>query len=375
MKTTNPSIPAVLALIVFISIIYINNISAQDHKHTESCSHDQLKVENDHQDHTGHSHGHEADSDEHNHEAEVDEHAGHNHVSATSESGHEGHNHGSEAGVNLSAAQKENAKISLSTAKGGELYRELKVPAEVTLNTDNMAQVSPRTFGIVKQVLVTEGTKVKKGDLLAIIDCPEIGTAKLEFLSALAEVSNSCLNFERAKTIKTNTEKLLKLLKTNPDLDQLRKTSFGDLGENRSRLIGDYAAFIQAQSDFLRLKQLISKRLSSQQDFQKAQTDYKRAAALYEDACDVTAFKVKQDYQENVNKLKVAEFHKNNAARNLQILGVELERISELEKVFSDTGYSSKPEEYFCESCAGLECPPNKRKIPCSILTIHLQQT
>ncbi|MBK8937868.1 MAG: efflux RND transporter periplasmic adaptor subunit [Polyangiaceae bacterium] len=74
-------------------------------------------------------------------------------------------------------------------------------PAEVALNEDKLAHVSPRVGGAVREVKKRLGDVVKKGDVLAILDSKE-----------LAELSGQArAAFERLKLAKSNFERVDKL--------------------------------------------------------------------------------------------------------------------------------------------------------------------
>jgi multidrug efflux pump subunit AcrA (membrane-fusion protein) len=328
----------------------------EQHVHQPGCSHDteEKHATHDHQEHDGHEnhdHATEIPQEKHNNES----HKGHAHEHGSTCSGHD-HDADNSGGVELSKTQIQSAKIQISEAEGGKISNTIKLPAEITLNTDNLAHISPKTYGVVKSVAATEGDKVTKGQVLAIIDCPEIGQAKLDYLAAVANLKNVCLQLNRDKNIRNNSLKLLKFLKKQPDLGELKKINFGELGENRSKLIGKYADYIQAKAEFKRQKLLSKKRLASEQELLRTETAYKQASALYEDAKDSVDFSTKQNYLETINNARVAEFKKNNAARKLHILGTDKKILADLEKIFANDGYNSKDEDYFCSSCIGDTC-------------------
>jgi multidrug efflux pump subunit AcrA (membrane-fusion protein) len=329
-----------------------------EHKHSADCNHSKPKKEHVHQPGCSHDHAeekHQEKHDDHDHES----HKGHDHEHGSSCGGHD-HGANGDGGVELSKSQVQSAKIQISKAGAGKISNTIKLPAEIILNTDNLAHISPKTYGVVKSVAATEGDKVTKNQVLAIIDCPEIGQAKLDYLAAVANLKNICLQLTRDKNIRTNSLKLLKFLKKQPDLSELKKVNFGELGENRSKLIGKYADYIQAKAEFKRQKLLSKKRLASEQELLRTETAYKQSSALYEDAQDSVEFSTKQNYLETINETRVAEFQKNNAARKLHILGTDKKILSDLEKIFANEGYNSKAEDYFCSSCVDDTCTPDK---------------
>lgn len=75
--------------------------------------------------------------------------------------------------VQLSQSEMDEFGIELSIAGSGTLRIEIAVPGEVVVNYDKLAHIAPRFPGVVKQVFKHLGDKVKKGDVLAIIESNE----------------------------------------------------------------------------------------------------------------------------------------------------------------------------------------------------------
>jgi cobalt-zinc-cadmium efflux system membrane fusion protein len=87
----------------------------------------------------------------------------HNHTS------HEGHDHAAEEIV-LSDGMIAKLGLQILEAKGGMVSHSSTFPAEIKLNRDHTAAVSPRYPSIVRQVFAEIGDVVKKGDVLAALE-------------------------------------------------------------------------------------------------------------------------------------------------------------------------------------------------------------
>ncbi len=138
--------------------------AACEHEHEGHEDHDSDQpARAQHEDHSGCSHGHAAPSvvvEKH------DEHAGHNHGPESACGGH-----GEEAG-DLEVSPEMAARIGLKVkaAQGGVVARSVVFPAEILLNRDQTAAVSPRYSSVIRQVFVDVGDEVKKGDVLASLE-------------------------------------------------------------------------------------------------------------------------------------------------------------------------------------------------------------
>ncbi len=345
--------------ICFILFIFIlTTVFAEQHKHSEGCSHAHKNGKHEHYNHEygdkhNHKHGdahHHEHGDKHNHKHDDEHH----------------HEHGgslSDEGIHFNPQQTKNAEIKISKAGKIKISIRKRFPAEVKINEDKTAHLSPVTFGVVKQVYVSEGEKVEKGQPLAILDCPEIGETKLDFLTSLAKIDNILLEFRRARTIAKNTRKLISMLAKEPELDSLRELRLGELGENRSLLIGEYANHKLAKAEFLRQRSLRSKNLSSVQEFENTKTTYKKARAVYEAILDTVKFKIKKELQSKENDLRIANFKRSSAARKLQILGVDKQNIATLEKLFQESSFILKSEDSFCSTCNDKQAINNSNNL------------
>jgi cobalt-zinc-cadmium efflux system membrane fusion protein len=60
--------------------------------------------------------------------------------------------------------------LQIHEAEGGQVSRSVVFPAEIKLNRDRSAAVSPRYASIVRQVFAEIGDAVKKGDVLASLE-------------------------------------------------------------------------------------------------------------------------------------------------------------------------------------------------------------
>lgn len=135
---------------------------------------------------TTHAAGEEKEHDTPNH----DEHA--------EEEGEEGHG---EEIVRLSDAELQEFGITVETAQAGNLNQYIELPGEIILNSDRIAHVVPRVAGIVREVRVTVGDQVKKGQLLAVLESRELANAKASYLAAIERAKLAQANFKREERL------------------------------------------------------------------------------------------------------------------------------------------------------------------------------
>ena len=120
------------------------SIAGHDHgadeaDHDEHAGHDHGADEADHDEHAGHDHGAE--------EADHDEHAGHDHGAEEADHDeHAGHDHGAEeaGGIEITPEMAKKIGIQIHEAEAGSIAKMVTFPAEIKLNRDRAASVSPR---------------------------------------------------------------------------------------------------------------------------------------------------------------------------------------------------------------------------------------
>lgn len=108
-----------------------------------------------HDAHEGHDHG----TVEEDHAGEVTEH-----------DDHEGHDHGTGPQASVHA---EHDELELEVAAGGTVARVVTFPAEIQINRDRAAAVSPKYAGTVRELYAEIGDTVKAGEVLATLESRE----------------------------------------------------------------------------------------------------------------------------------------------------------------------------------------------------------
>jgi cobalt-zinc-cadmium efflux system membrane fusion protein len=241
--------------------------------------------------------------------------------------------------VKLSDADMKKFGIEIAKAGMGKLPVDVSLPGEVAVNEDRIAHVTPRVSGVVNEVRKTLGDHVHAGEVMAVLDSPEMGDAQVAYLDtktaldvakitigltvtkldvakarrdvakmqvdvvkndydlavtnitiakttvdvegAEAEIAET--DFEWQETIHDNTRELLKLLAGNATIDEITDTfKSKPIGENRQRTLKAYAELNFAQAAYKREKTLREKQISSESDYLDAQKGYTVAKAEFE---------------------------------------------------------------------------------------------
>ncbi len=175
----------------------------------------------------------------------------------------EGEEHGHEeeaAGtVSLPKEKWEVAGLKVQPARQGELTSISWFTGKLVLNQDRLAHVYSLVEGRVHSVGVDFGDDVEQGSVLAVIDSPEVGAAKLDLVRTRLQGEFARVNNEWRQQINTNTQALIKALEAGTPITQVDEM-FGDkpMGENRQQLLSAYARLHKSKADYNRLSALAS---------------------------------------------------------------------------------------------------------------------
>jgi cobalt-zinc-cadmium efflux system membrane fusion protein len=102
--------------------------------------------------------------------------------------------------IRLTQAQMATAKISVAPAQRRSETAAIRATGEIEPPDDGVARIGPKVAGRVARLLKGVGDPVKKGELLANVDSPDLGRAKADYISAAAgaKVTKEAADRERA---------------------------------------------------------------------------------------------------------------------------------------------------------------------------------
>lgn len=233
------------------------------------------------------------------------------------------------------SAASDPARFGIETGPVGPGVLELRatLAGEVKLNAGKVAHIVPQVPGRVREVLKEVGDPVRAGEVMAWLESTALGQAKIDYLSKFAEISCQAMELARAREIHDNGTRLLQSLESSPALETLRGTDWGPMGSVRSNLIGAYAELYYARAAYEREKQLFDKQITSGDDFHKAQSDLKKAEAVYQATRDTVAFEIRRGLIEATHAQRIRELDVVGAERNLYVLGLTAADMQVLQKL------------------------------------------
>lgn len=106
-----------------------------------------------------------------------------------------------EGKVQLGPDQVKSAGIVIETAGPRAMRTTLELPGEVRADTTREAHVVPRLSGVVLQVLKQEGDRVRRGEVMAVINSRDLADARSAHIEAIHHLEFARVTLEREENL------------------------------------------------------------------------------------------------------------------------------------------------------------------------------
>ncbi len=232
--------------------------------------------------------------------------------------------------VALPEGKFQQAGIRVEPASSIELPREFSVTGRVEADPNRRVEVRPRAQGVVRTVPVLPGTKVKAGDVLVVLDSPDVGSARLLVRERQRALATARVDANRKATIADNVESMVQRLGAGASAKEVARQFAGKpMGAARGTLISAWAEFELASHEYEKTSKLNKQNIIGEHSVFVAEHTQEGAQGKFDAALDVTRNDVQ--FADLVAKQAVrnAEEMVVDAAQRLRILGVA-EDIGEL---------------------------------------------
>lgn len=139
--------------------------------------------------------------------------------------------------VTLTTEQAKNSRIKLGAVERRSEAGLLSATAQIEAPANGIARVAPRLAGRVVSLDADIGQQVKRGQVLAVIDAPELGRAKADYLAALALAKVARESADREKKLydqKISSEKDYR----QAEADAIRARTEKEAAEDKLHTLG-----------------------------------------------------------------------------------------------------------------------------------------
>ena len=225
--------------------------------------------------------------------------------------------------VRLSGSQQRSIGLRTGAVVFGEAPRVASAPGRVAPDENQYAFITPRAGGVVRSVTAHVGQEVKAGDLLATIDSPVVGEARLDLFTKLLTLEIAEAQAAWEETVFANTVELLDHLRRGESPEQVHD-SLQDraVGANRERLMTAYAQFRLARATLDRNRDLFNQKLITPKDFEQVVATFEVAQSTYQSLMEELGYEAKLDNTRAQQARQQADSSVRAARERLRILGV-----------------------------------------------------
>ena len=223
--------------------------------------------------------------------------------------------------VTLSPEKFAAAEITFTTASRRELQSVRIVPGRIEYDATRHVQIKAPFDGLIRRIDVKVGDRVTDGQVMAIVDSPELGERRSDVLLRETDLQQAVNEHDWWHSIQENLEELLARLKRPQDIRQLEQ-DFADklLGDYRQQILAAYSRMKLAEKLSANVKPAgetgaVSVRLVLELGSARDTT-----TAEYSAACEQATFDVKQKHVKAESAMKDAERRLAVAKQRLRLL-------------------------------------------------------
>lgn len=128
-------------------------------------------------------------------------------TSGSQETADEGNGHGEETeteSIPLTQKQVSAVDLRMGEVESRELDATISVNGELVLRPQSVGEVTSLMEGVVKEILVSDGDRVRKGQVVATVENTDVVSLQREYYSAFMECSLAKAEMERQQTLNSN---------------------------------------------------------------------------------------------------------------------------------------------------------------------------
>jgi membrane fusion protein, heavy metal efflux system len=215
------------------------------------------------------------------------------------------------------------AGIQLEPATLVELPAEVVVAGQIEANPYRRVEIRPRASGIVRTADVSPAQQVKAGQLLAMLESADVGTARLNLRARQFELSVARTESEWKSTVAANVETLIPELRKGIPAAILEKQYAGKLlGAHRAELLATYADLEIASHEETKQTAFYRENLVGEHPAFVAMHTREAAQAKFEAALEQVRFDAALQKLQAEQQVRKSEAGVIDAFKRLQLLGV-----------------------------------------------------
>ncbi|QDU50916.1 efflux RND transporter periplasmic adaptor subunit [Gimesia panareensis] len=223
--------------------------------------------------------------------------------------------------VALSDEKLKNMQLTVAPVKRQPLSQIRMVPGRLKYDDRKHVSIKAPADGVLVEVRVKTGDVVKTGQVLAVLNSPEIGTARADLLQRTAEYELAKKQYDWKSEIQNNVQKLVDALLSKQPMDEIEKEFKNEkLGDYRSQLLPAYSRYLLAEMINSKSAPLAKSGAISLQSLKKRETEMQDSRAALKSLCEQSIYDVRLERDREQARLNDAEHRMTISRQNLEAL-------------------------------------------------------
>lgn len=224
------------------------------------------------------------------------------------------------------------AGLKVEVVKKGRMTEAIQLTGKVTLNEDRLAHVFPLVEGRVDEVKVRFGQRVKKDDLLVVVQSKEVGQGMLQLFQDRLKLEFAQVKDRWTQDVSKNTQLMIGMMRKDATIDEIEQAlKDRPLGDYRQTLMTAYVAHLKAIAHLERLSPLSSTGAVPARQILEAKSDVDAARATLQSLCEQISQDTLQASRLSAQAIKEFQTSIAVAETNLKILGFQDEDLKDID--------------------------------------------
>lgn len=226
----------------------------------------------------------------------------------------------------------ESAGLRIEPVSLGQVDEEIELTGKVALNEDKLAHVFPLVDGRVGEVKVKFGQRVKKDELLVVVQSKEVGHGMLQLFQDRLKQESAAVKDQWVQRVGKNTLTMIEMMRAGASIDSIEETLKDQpLGDHRQSLMTAYVAHLKARAHLDRVSPLSESGAVPARQIMEAQSEVNAARATLQSLWEQISQDSVQAVRMSAQSLRELQTGIAVAETNLKILGFSKDDLKEID--------------------------------------------
>ena len=246
--------------------------------------------------------------------------------------------------VEFSESKWKSAGVTIEPVTYAPFTERIWRSGHLILNETAIAHLSPVVEGIIREVKVRLGQEVKAGEVLAVLDCREVGQAKLDLVKARLATEYARNQSAWTQTVTKNATELVQATTAGETIPEIEKRFANrPIGEIRQQIITAYSRRLQAKAHYDAVTQADTQGAISQANIIRLRADLEAAEASFRALTEEVKFQSGQQVRAAEQKLREAQTAEALSQAALMMFGYSREEVAAMDPIAEGARVSLYP--------------------------------